>query len=239
MDTADFFGVPPEPDPSKPKDEIGPLKPMQPGQSQPARSNRNRRRRNRRGPGGRPGQQQAGARHERQPRQNGQGNNRRRGAVFTGPMDHSYRQNGEGGNSLGGNLQNDGGNRFKHRGRFRQQFGKNRGPQQGFPAKQAQHFHSNIEPVPYREDAATRIFAFVDDLFFMTKIMDTAKKLNVKVEFVKSYDELIEKVGAEENIKPSLVIFDLNNVNAKPLATIAKLKAKFKKATSVLGFLSH
>lgn len=157
-------------------------------------------------------------------------------------MDHSYRQqNGEGGNSLGGNSIKEGGqSRFKHRGRFRPQFGKNRGSQQqGFQAKPSQHFHSNLDPVPYREDATTRIFAFVDDLFFMTKIMDTAKKLNVKVEFVKTLEELQEKVASSAEEKPSLVIFDLNNVNAKPLATIPKVKSKFKKGTSILGFVSH
>jgi hypothetical protein len=239
MDTADFSGAPPESDPSntpEPKQEIVPPKPI-PGAAQPEQINRGRRRRNRRGPGGRPGQQPA-ARQERPPRQNGQGNNRRRGAVFTGPMDHSYRQqNGEAGNSL-----NDSGNqsRFKGRGgRFRPQFGKNRGSQQGFQTKASQHFHSNLDPVPYREDATTRIFAFVDDLFFMTKIMDTAKKLNVKVEFVKTLEELQEKVISSAEEKPSLVIFDLNNVNAKPLATIPKVKSKFKKGTSILGFVSH
>jgi len=137
----------------------------------------------------------------------------------------------------------DGGSqsRFKHRGgRFRPPFGKNRGSQQqGFSAKPSQHFHSNLDPVPYREDATTRIFAFVDDLFFMTKIMDTAKKLNVKVEFVKTLEELQEKVASSAEEKPSLVIFDLNNVNAKPLATIPKVKSKFKKGTSILGFVSH
>lgn len=36
------------------------------------------------------------------------------------------------------------------------------------------------------------------------------------------------------------MIFDLNNANAKPLATIPKLRAKLKKGTtSILGFVSH
>ena len=39
--------------------------------------------------------------------------------------------------------------------------------------------------------------------------------------------------------KPSLIIFDLNNVNAKPLILIPKLKTKLKKGTSIIGFLSH
>jgi hypothetical protein len=42
------------------------------------------------------------------------------------------------------------------------------------------------EPLPMREDATSRIFAFVDDLFFQAKIQETARKLNVKVEFVKT-----------------------------------------------------
>ena len=39
--------------------------------------------------------------------------------------------------------------------------------------------------------------------------------------------------------KPSLIIFDLNNVGAKPLTLIPKLKAKLKKATNIIGFVSH
>ncbi len=42
------------------------------------------------------------------------------------------------------------------------------------------------EPLPLREDATPRIFGFVDDLFFQAKIQETARKLNVKVEFMKS-----------------------------------------------------
>ena len=46
--------------------------------------------------------------------------------------------------------------------------------------------YNPVEPDPLpeqREDAASRIFAFVDDLFFQAKIQETARKLNVKVEF--------------------------------------------------------
>ncbi len=34
-------------------------------------------------------------------------------------------------------------------------------------------------------------------------------------------------------------MFDLNNFNAKPLQLIPKIKAKLKKSTSIIGFLSH
>ena len=39
--------------------------------------------------------------------------------------------------------------------------------------------------------------------------------------------------------RPTLVVFDLNNLNAKPMTLIPKLKTKFKKATSIIGFLNH
>jgi len=44
---------------------------------------------------------------------------------------------------------------------------------------------------------------------------------------------------APEEERPSLIIFDLNNANAKPLTLIPKLKAKLKRGTSIIGFLSH
>jgi PleD family two-component response regulator len=96
------------------------------------------------------------------------------------------------------------------------------------------------EPLPaLREDANSRIFAFVDDLFFLAKIQETARKMNVKVEFVKTDKDLMEKMKNNGEEKPSLIIFDLNNVNAKPLTLIPKLKSKLKKGTSIIGFLSH
>jgi len=95
------------------------------------------------------------------------------------------------------------------------------------------------EPLPVREDATPRIFAFVDDLFFLAKIQETARKMNVKVEFVKTDKDLLDRMKQNGDEKPSLIIFDLNNVNAKPLILIPKLKSKLKKGTSIIGFLSH
>jgi hypothetical protein len=95
-------------------------------------------------------------------------------------------------------------------------------------------------PVPIREDAPTRIFCFIEDLFFLAKIQETARKLGVKVEFIKGDKESVAKLTdmAEED-RPKLVVFDLNNLNAKPISLIPKLKTKFKKATSIIGFLNH
>ena len=39
--------------------------------------------------------------------------------------------------------------------------------------------------------------------------------------------------------RPKLVVFDLNNLNAKPMSLIPKFKTKFKKATSIVGYLNH
>jgi CheY-like chemotaxis protein len=129
-------------------------------------------------------------------------------------MDHSYRA------ALAG------GNNGQKPGRQRPGFG-------------AAYPQAEPEPLPVREDANSRIFAFVDDLFFSAKIQETARKMNVKVEFVKSDKDLVERMEQNGEEKPSLIIFDLNNNNVKPLTLIPKLKSKLKKGTSIIGFLSH
>ena len=95
------------------------------------------------------------------------------------------------------------------------------------------------EAMPVVDNSTSKpIFAFVDDLFFMAKIQETARKLNVKVSFVKTEKEVLESVAAGEE-KPSLIIIDLNHHTVKPLTVIPKLKSKFKKETNIIGFLSH
>ncbi len=106
------------------------------------------------------------------------------------------------------------------------------------PASLPPTLPSNPSRCRRNDDANSRIFAFVDDLFFQAKIQETARKLNVKVEFVKNEKDLLERIKLNGEEKPSLVIFDMNNVNAKPLTLIPKLKTKLKK-TSIIGFLSH
>ncbi len=130
-------------------------------------------------------------------------------------MDHSYRA------ALAGNNNGQ---------------GSRRGARPGFAAPFAP---ADPEPLPLREDSNPRIFAFVDDLFFAAKIQETARKLNVKVEFAKNDKDLADRMEQNGDEKPSLIIFDLNNANAKPLTLIPKLKSKLKKGTSIIGFLSH
>jgi len=128
-------------------------------------------------------------------------------------MDHRYRAN-------------QGGNNGARSGRARPGFG-------------AAYAPVDPDPLPQNGDATSRIFAFVDDLFFLAKIQETARKMNVKVEFVKTEGDLHDRVKENGEEKPSLIIFDLNNANAKPLTLIPKLKSKMKKGTSIIGFLSH
>jgi hypothetical protein len=118
------------------------------------------------------------------------------------------------------------------------------GPASTIPTSSNGHYQDVYQmppPVAIREDAPTRIFCFIEDLFFLAKIQETARKLGVKVEFIKGGDkELVAKLtDMPEEERPKLLVFDLNNLNAKPISLIPKFKAKLKKATSIIGFLNH
>lgn len=187
---------------------------MNEGINQPQNNPRNRKSRRRRrnfgsqnqnGPNNNP--RQGG--QDRQNRNNRGGGQRRGGGPsFVGPMDHSYRNQGNGSGQQGARFHNGA---------------------QATP---------NMEPLVQREDAPTRIFAFIDDLFFVAKINEISRKLNVKVEFVKSEKEITEKLESSEE-KPSLIIVDLNSNSIKPIPVITKMRSKYKKSTSIVGFVSH
>ena len=90
------------------------------------------------------------------------------------------------------------------------------------------------------DNSPVRIYCFIDDLFFIAKIQETARKLGIKVSFVKNEKETIaDLLALPEEARPTLIVFDLNSATAKPLALIPKLKTKLKRATSIVGFLSH
>jgi len=90
------------------------------------------------------------------------------------------------------------------------------------------------------ENSPVRIYCFIDDLFFIAKIQETARKLGIKVAFVKNEkDTIADLLALPEEARPTLIVFDLNSNTAKPLALIPKLKTKLKRATSIVGFLSH
>jgi hypothetical protein len=140
---------------------------------------------------------------------------------FVGPMDHSYRElNGNVADGPPSTIQISSSN--GHNGYYQQD----------------PYFAPFVSPV--REDAPTKIVCFIEDLFFQAKINETSKKLGVKVEFLKGDKESVARItDAPEDQWPKLVVFDLNNLNAKPMTLIPKFKTKFKKSTSIVGFLNH
>jgi hypothetical protein len=145
---------------------------------------------------------------------------------FVGPMDHSYRVvNGNVADGPPSTIQLSNG----HGGGHGSQGGHNGFYQDNYALRAV-----------VKDDSPTRIFCFIDDLFFQAKINETSKKLGVKVEFVKGDKESVTRLtDVAEADRPTLVVLDLNNLNAKPLTLIPKIKAKLKKATSIIGFLNH
>ena len=155
---------------------------------------------------------------------------------FVGPMDHSYRDGiGNYADTPPSTIEvhgNYGSNGNGHRNHSRNNNGDD--GQRNFNLGTRE-----IAP-KLQDDAATKIYCFIDDLFFLAKIQETARKLGVKVAFVKNDPEsLATLTEASEADHPALIVFDLNNANAKPMTLIPKLKTKFKKTTSIVGFLSH
>jgi hypothetical protein len=138
---------------------------------------------------------------------------------FVGPMDHSYR-------AANGNVAD--------------------GPPSTIPFQGNGH-GAYYNDAPSRgatptidADAPTKIFFFIEDLFFLAKIQEASRKLGVKVEFVKGDKDVLARITeASEADRPALLVFDLNNAAAKPLTLIPKIKAKLKRSVSIIGFLSH
>ncbi len=155
------------------------------------------------------------------------GGQQRKERGFVGPMDHSYRDvNGNGGDGPPSTIQvnGSGGRRGGHR---------HHGDSQPID-------YSMPRPIPIPEDAQTHIYFFIEELFFIAKIQETARKLGVKVAFMKNdKDAIAELMNGEETNKPALIVFDLNNANVKPLTLIPKFKTKLKRSVSIIGFLSH
>jgi len=157
----------------------------------------------------------------------GGGKQQRGPRSFVGPMDHSYRV--VNGNVFDGasttEIYSNGG-------------GGGRGRSYQGDSQPIDYSQGRAIPIP--PDAPTRIYFFIEDLFFTAKIQETARKLGVKVAFVKNDKEQVAALmDGDDADRPGLIVFDLNNANAKPMTLIPKLKAKLKKTTSVIGFLSH
>jgi len=157
----------------------------------------------------------------------GGGKQQRGPRSFVGPMDHSYR-------AVNGNFADAPPSTIETHGNFQpRSSGRYQSDSQPID-------YSQGKTIPIPEDAPTKIYFFIEDLFFIAKIQETARKLGVKVAFIKNDKESIAQLtGGEEEDRPGLIVFDLNNASAKPLTLIPKLKTKLKKSTSIVGFLSH
>jgi hypothetical protein len=154
----------------------------------------------------------------------GSGQSRER-TGFVGPMDHSYRDASADFAQAPASTVQLNGRRNGHR---------HHGDNQPID-------HSMPRAIPIPENAQTHIYFFIEELFFVAKIQETARKLGVKVAFMKgdNKDSLAELTSGEDTNRPALIVFDLNNANAKPMTLIPKLKSKLKRSVSIIGFLSH
>ncbi len=81
------------------------------------------------------------------------------------------------------------------------------------------------------------VVAAVDDMFFVSKIRETAKALGMVVKFPRSMEALRALVGEEP---PGLIIVDLHNQKLNPIELATHLRADDKlTAVPLLGFFSH
>lgn len=205
------------------------------------KKNRNQQQGQNPGNQGQPNSRQARADARGNTQQPRRGNKQRRAPkVFVGPMDHSYRAvNGNYADAPPSTIELQRGHSNVHYN------GNGNGNYNGDYASPG-----NVRPLEgvgasasapaAQDDSPARIYCFIDDLFFIAKIQETSRKLGIKVAFVKNDKETVaDMLALSEEERPKLVVIDLNNANAKPLTLIPKLKLKLKRATSIIGFLSH
>lgn len=80
------------------------------------------------------------------------------------------------------------------------------------------------------------LLAVVDDLMFVVKINDMAKRAGLTAKFVKSEFDALEL--ARE--LPAVIIIDLNGHSVDPIALIEKLKASDEtRAVNTVAYVSH
>ncbi|MBC7927055.1 MAG: response regulator [Bryobacteraceae bacterium] len=79
-----------------------------------------------------------------------------------------------------------------------------------------------------------RVLGVVEDLIFIVKIADAAKRSGLQVQFVKTEQDALSAVTEP----PLLVIVDLNANSVDPIDLISKLKSDGSKL-AVIAFVSH
>jgi len=104
--------------------------------------------------------------------------------------------------------------------------------------------HTDMRLEAGRESACSwgvspQIYCLMTGVFPIAKVSKAARELGVQVEFVKNDRNLVaELADMPARTRPSLIIVDLNHINAKPLTLIPRLRAKLKKSVSIIGLVS-
>jgi CheY-like chemotaxis protein len=81
-----------------------------------------------------------------------------------------------------------------------------------------------------------RVLAGVPDLFFASKISETARQLGLSVEFASSHKALVDKALTE----PGLIILDLAAAPLDPVGLIGRMKADpALQAARIVAFANH
>ena len=77
----------------------------------------------------------------------------------------------------------------------------------------------------------------MEDLFFKSKILQTAEALDVEAAFPRSPKKLVDEARGSA---PDLLVLDLNSTRFEPLMLLRELKSnEATKDVPVVGFLSH
>lgn len=79
-----------------------------------------------------------------------------------------------------------------------------------------------------------RIVAFVDDLFFQAKMLETARQLGIEMKTCSNGSALVSEIKKDN---PRLIIVDLN-ARQSPIDAIEQLQSEGIDAP-IVGFLSH
>src|SRR3989304_3113004 len=81
------------------------------------------------------------------------------------------------------------------------------------------------------------VLAVVDDLFFVSKLQETAKQVGAELRVVRAADFRAESL---RQARPALAVFDLNAPSANTVELIRQMKADAElKEIPVIAFLSH
>lgn len=79
-----------------------------------------------------------------------------------------------------------------------------------------------------------QVLAFIDDIFFQSKLIETAKQLGVEVRTCATPDALDSAIA---EATPNLVVIDLN-AHANSLDAVGRVQASGREIP-LIGFLSH